>query len=371
MKVSIVLRSPFLDKIPSLKNLIIYLAEHGAKVKVISTIDINYPQTIFSNRNIKVINSVVRTKKMQLPTMVGLTCNVIKDIFFDKSDLYIGGDAQSCKLLYDLRSLRKFLFWDFLLEYPELDDIKDKLVLKSASKIITHDQWHSDFLNRNFGTSDSQFLYLPNSTFTKEVHTDSKFLHQRLGLNENQHIILHSGGLGKWFLCQEFAQATRKLREDAIVVFHTSHNTTGTSYFKDIQSEVINNKLPVKFSLQPVSDEELDNLVASATIGTAFYSVDILGYKAENMGVAAGKIGNYLKCGVPVICTNLPSLQYIRDYGCGILIDSFDQLNEAIDKTLSNLDEYKANAYTCYEELWEPTAYLKKIYKSIHDIRNK
>ena len=367
MKVTIVLRSPFLDRIPSLKNLVLYLAEHGATVKVMSTIDATYPQSRFVNRNIIVKNTSVRTKKMQLPTMVGLARNLIYDILFDKSDIYIGGDSQACKLLYDLRFLTKIVFWDFLLEYPELDDRKDAAVLKYASKIITHDKWHSDFLNKNIGTVDSQFLYLPNSTFTKEVHNDSKFLHDRLGLNPERRIILHSGGLGEWFMCKEFTRSTEDLRDGFIVVFHTSHNTTGTSYFKEIQSEVSKNNLPVKFSLEPVSDEELDNLVASAAIGTAFYSVDILGYKAENMGVAAGKIGNYLKCGVPVICTNLPSLQYIKDYNCGVLINSFDEMPKAVESIMAKLEEYQENAYKCYRELWEPSAYLEKIWETINE----
>lgn len=366
MKISIVLRSPFLDRIPSLKNLVIYLANKGTRVKVISTYDSDYPQSKFFSDNIIVKTNNVRKNKLQIPTMVGLTCNVVRDIIFDKSDIYIGGDSQACKLLYDLRKRISFEFWDFLLEYPELDDLKDALVLKSASRIITHDKWHSDFLNKNIGTTESQFLYLPNSTHTAETHINSRFLQDRLSIKQDQCLILHSGGLGDWFLCKEFAQATDGLKNDCVVVFHTSHNASNSPYFKEIQSIVSERKLPVRFSLQPVSDEDLDKLVASASIGTAFYSLDVLGYRAENMGVAAGKIGNYLKCGVPVICTNLPSLRYISDYECGVLIDDFNELQAAVDKIRSNYGLYKENAYKCYRVLWEPTPYLEKIWQAIN-----
>lgn len=36
-KVTIVLQSPFLDRIPSLKTMIVYLAQSGYKIKIISS----------------------------------------------------------------------------------------------------------------------------------------------------------------------------------------------------------------------------------------------------------------------------------------------------------------------------------------------
>lgn len=75
------------------------------------------------------------------------------------------------------------------------------------------------------------------------------------------------------------------------------------------------------FSLNPVSTYELDSLVASADVGIALYSEKELGYRATYMGLAAGKIGNYLKCGVPIIATKLLSLSYIETYQCGILVE--------------------------------------------------
>lgn len=367
MKVTIVIRSPFIDKIPSLKNLVIFLAENGIKVSLINTYHPNYPICDFKNYNINVKTSPVRQKKLQLPTTIGLAKNVLLDILTDKANIYIGADVQACEILMRYKSIFHFRYWNFLLEYPDIDNPRDIDTLQRAEKIITHDKWHSNFLNQHCGTNDSQFLYLPNSTHTKEKHESSKFLHQRLNLDDSTNILLHSGGLGKWFLCQELANATKHLPENCILVFHTSHNTTGSDYFKSIKAEVETNNLPVKFSLKPVSDDELDTLVSSATIGLAFYSVEKLGYRAENMGVAAGKIGNYLKCGVPVICTKLPSLKYIEDFGCGVLIDSFDNLPSAIEKILTSYEVYQSNAYKCYNALWEPVQYLEKI---VHTIRS-
>ena len=58
------------------------------------------------------------------------------------------------------------------------------------------------------------------------------------------------------------------------------------------------------------------------------------------MGLAAGKIGNYLKCGIPVIATKVHSLSYLEDYQCGILIDDPAQINDAINDIVHDYDNY-------------------------------
>lgn len=106
-------------------------------------------------------------------------------------------------------------------------------------------------------------------------------------------------------------------------------------------------------------------MISSADVGLALYSEEELGYRATLMGLAAGKIGNYLKCGLPIIATRLPSLQYIEDYQCGVLINSESEIEEAIQLITSNRSVFSENAYRCYRELWQPQRYLAIIGKSI------
>lgn len=371
MKITIVLKAPFIERIPSLKNLVIYMASHNIIVKIISTTHTNYPQPKFDAANITMINSKMRTRRFQMPTTIGLCKNILKDIIFDKSDLYIGGDMGGCNLIMRFQKCFNLRYWNFLLEYPDINNHSVIELLKRAEKIITHDKWHSDFLLQHFETTDSQFLYLPNATYTNETHRQTSYLKDLLGLRQEDIVLLHSGGFGKWFLCEELICASKYLDKNQIIVFHTSHNVSDSAYFKHAYTLMQGNTLPVKFSLTPVSDDELDTLVSSATIGLAFYSLKELGYRAENMGLAAGKIGNYLKCGIPVICTRVHSLEYIEKYKCGVLIDSFDELPTAVHTILDSLEEYRRNAYKCYRELWEPTTYLEVIYKQLFRINPK
>lgn len=364
-KVTIVLRSPFLDRIPSLKNMILFLGKKGIKVKLITTTHPDYPQANLDCPNIHVISSPVRIKKTQPPTVIRLMWNLMKDVALDKSDIYIGADDMGCQLISKLNNKFNLRYWNFLLEYPDIENEGIVQLLRYAEKIITHDKWHSDFLNKTCNTRNEQYLYLPNSTFTEECHEKTDYLAKRVNLPSDSVVLLHSGGLGKWFMCEELALASNHLAPNQYVVFHTSHNVTKDKYFKRINDSMNRENLPVRFSLKPVTDQELDTLVASATIGLAFYSIDVLGYRAEYMGVAAGKIGNSLKCGVPVIATKLPSLSYLEDYECGVLIDSFEELPAAVNQILENYSNYCENAYKCYRELWEPQKYLDAIFTEV------
>lgn len=365
MKITVILRSPFLDKIPSLKNLIIYLAENDVTIKIINSSNSNYPISNLKNKNVKQISSKERTRKIELPTMVKMMSKLINDVIFDKSDYYIGADEQGCDMILKLQKIFPLRYINFLLEYPDIKNNSSINTVQKAEKIITHDKWHSDFLLKECNVEEDKFLYLPNSTFTKGMKDSTTFLHERLNLDKESIILLHSGGFGKWFLCKELAEASPTLSKNQVLVYHGSHNITTSDYFKETETLVKKGNMPVKFSLQPVSDDDLDILVASASIGLAFYSLKELGYRAENMGLAAGKIGNYLKCGVPVIATKVHSLNYLEEFKCGVLIDDFKELPKAVEKILSDLQVYRQNAKRCYQELWEPQKYLDVIFKEL------
>jgi hypothetical protein len=86
------------------------------------------------------------------------------------------------------------------------------------------------------------------------------------------------------------------------------------------------------------------------------------------MGLAAGKIGNYLKCGIPVITNNFDSLSsYINRYKCGVCVDRLDEVGSAISEIRSKYEEYRDNAFTCYENVWKPEPYLESIYSRVFE----
>lgn len=365
MTITVVLQSPFLDKIPSLKTLIVYLSKQGHRIKVISSVNPKYPISDFSMcPNVKQILVKQREHKFELPTKIKLLLCLLKDLLFNHSDIYIGGDDGGCYLMGIFHRHFKVKYVNFLLEYPDVDDPNQLKSIDDADVLITHDHWHSDFLKKHCKLDGKRILYLPNASYTAEFCGTSNYLSKRLGIDNDKVILLHSGGLGKMFLCKELAESAKDWSKEKVLVFHTSHKVEDDTYYISMK-QAITNQDNVLFSMKPVPNDELDELVASATVGVALYSVEELGYRAEYMGVAAGKIGNYLKCGIPVIVNRLPSLSYIEDFKCGILVDDINEIERACDEILTHYEEYREGAYRCYNENWYPKRFLESIEEQL------
>jgi glycosyltransferase involved in cell wall biosynthesis len=363
-----IIREPFIDKIPSLKTLIWSLSEKK-EIYLISSTEDKYPAPSFSNRNIYIISVKKRLNRFELPTTVKLCWTFLKVYFQKKPEICIGGDVYSNLILSSFSRILHFKHIFFMLEYPQIKtssykklsarDIREIMAMQRAHTIITHDAFHKNFLIDNFHINSDKIFTLPNATFTEIKSYKSDFLQKSLGISLNKKIILHSGGLGVWFKSKELANSTINWPENTILIFHTSHKVDGDEYFRELSQKDYNGK--VVFSTSPVPTDELDHLVCSATIGIATYSKEILGYRAEMMGLAAGKIGNYLKCGLPVIATRTVSFSYITDYKCGILIDKESEIAQAIAVINKNYKEFSDNAKRCFKEIWEPEKYLNKI----------
>lgn len=365
MTITIVLQSPFLDRIPSLKTLVVYLAKQGHNIKVITSVSPVFPVSDLSMcPNVKQILVKQRKRKFELPTKVKLLLCLLKDLMLNRSDIYIGGDDGGCYLLCMFHKIIKNRYVNFLLEYPEIEDANQLKRIEDADILITHDHWHSDFLKQHCKLDGKCILYLPNASYTDEFRGSSDYLSKRLGIDRDKVLILHSGGLDIMFMCKELATSAKNWDKNKVLVFHTSHSVEKDPYYISM-SHAIEGQDNVMFSMKPVPNDELDKLVASATIGVALYSVEELSYRAEYMGVAAGKIGNYLKCGVPVIVNRLPSLSYIEEFNCGILIDSLDDIESACNKIIANYEEFREGAYRCYNEIWHPKQYLKCIEEQL------
>lgn len=363
-EVIILTRVPFIDKIPSLKTLIVFLSSHNIHTTIISSRNTTYPSFDFQSGNIDV--TLVKEKRLKygIPTSVRLMIKLAIKYISLRPTYIIGGDGAASQLLYLLSRFLPIKYVNFLLEYPNINNPKETKSLTSASFIITHDKWHGNFLFKHYHINISKILYLPNASYTPQYYKRTVFLKNMLNIPPKKNVILHSGGLGVWFLCKELAYSTQGWKEDDVLVFHTSHHVEDTAYYKEMVAN-LPDKGKVFFSTRPVSNETLDELVASASIGIALYSIEILGYRATYMGLAAGKIGNYLKCGVPVVATRVPSLTYLEEYQCGVLIDDLSEIPKALQTIHENYAKYSENAHKCYSNLWEPSKYLKRIYEEL------
>jgi glycosyltransferase involved in cell wall biosynthesis len=189
------------------------------------------------------------------------------------------------------------------------------------------------------------------------------WLRKRLGLSPDDRIVLHAGYITDWAMCVEMARAAEKWPEGRVLVLH-SHSIQDKRYLKKLRRYVGER---VKLSLESVPYEDLPTLLASADIGIALYKG--LGRSFTLIGSASGKIAYYLKCGLPVISNNYPSIREVLEgYGCGVCIDSPEEINSAVDRILADYDSMRKRAFHCYEENYMFSKHFVKVIDFINGI---
>lgn len=372
MKLIIIHKEPIIERIPNLKAFIVYASLLHHDITIITTKNQTYPEPTFLTKNVKYIAIKERSKKFQIPTYIRFYSVCLIYLFANisrKYSLILAG-----KYAIVLGSLLKLLklkeYCSFIIEYPEFNPrteckltLGDKMELYGVmhSKfIITHDKLHADFISDNMKIKEIDYATIPNGTIGVSNKIKSFFLHDRLNISKERKILLHSGGFGPWFDSDVLSEQSISIPNNYDLVFHVSHDISKDDYYK----EFLINRLygdRALFSMDPVSTECLDLLISSAYIGIAWYSIPILGYRATMIGLAAGKIGNYLKCGIPVIVPAYDSLLYITDFSCGVQISNLKDLNSAILKIEKNYSFYSDNAMKCYDELWNTEKYCDNL----------
>jgi glycosyltransferase involved in cell wall biosynthesis len=147
-------------------------------------------------------------------------------------------------------------------------------------------------------------------------------------------------------------------------MFHTSHRVEDDPYFQAVRAACDSSS--VLFATKPVQLAELDEIVRSASIGLAWYSIEKLGFRGELMGMAAGKIGQYLKCGLPVVCSEIGTIKvFLEHYNCGICVSSLSELPEAFTQIWSDYNSYSRNAVKCYRELGDIEGHCECVLRRI------
>lgn len=366
----IIHKEPIVEKIPNLKALITYLLKQKVEVTLVTCTNKTYPLFESSSPYFRQILIPEKDSKFGLPTMVKFAWALIQHLSLLKapsSKVIVAG--QGALALGSLLKKLGVRYTGFVVEYPVLDAKQEMGVvekweiegLKLSDQLIFHDQIHADLIYKHLNFNKPYFT-IPNGTDGQAALASTNFIHERLQLNHQQKIILHAGGFGVFFESIPLAEAFQKLPKAFTPVFHLSHDVSMEPYFQEFLKM---NLSQVYLSDAPVKSDQLDFMFASCYIGIAWYNVSWLGFKAENLGLSAGKIGNYLKLGKPVIVPNFQSLNYITDYGCGIQIDSLEQLGEAIQAIDASYERFATQAVKCYQDLWYTDPYCEKIHQEL------
>ena len=247
---------------------------------------------------------------------------------------------------------------------------------KRAAYTITQDEARAKCLIEDNNIINEKILIVPNTYLQEGKIVRNRYLREILDISEDKKIILHVGGLIWYNMVPELISSVPTWPENCVLVLH-GWVRRGTEkgdylgylgYLRELtEGSGLYNKR-IFFSTDVLPQEDLDKMVSSADIGIALYhNVNLNFYN-----MASGKLFQYLKCSLPVITIDFPSLKkVVEDNCCGICINDKNEIAEAIRKILSNYETFSSNARKCFEEKYEFSRFYQNVIEKVSNLRTQ
>jgi len=242
-------------------------------------------------------------------------------------------------------SLELFYWKDMLNLKSKIKKRLEVLLNKHTIATIVQDTVRGETLVKENRIPKARLIFVPNSFINESYHrTECNYLQRIFAIPKDKRIILMAGGIGDWTMSKKLAQVAYNWPEEWVFIIHGE----GKKDYLDELRPLCDGK-HVVLSDKMVPYTELDELIGSADIGLALYENWHQGI--FEMSKASGKIWQYLRCGLPVITMNFPSLvDLIEGEKCGICVNSEKEVKIAIDKIFLDYNHYSHNSVECYKK---------------------
>ncbi|MDU4695588.1 MAG: hypothetical protein E6Y08_07215 [Paenibacillus sp.] len=233
---------------------------------------------------------------------------------------------------------------------------------QNATATIVQDHAREHVLFKDHGIRQGRSFYVPVSISNFETNGDSgDFFHKKFGISKEKKILLLLTMFMPGRFCEELVQCAQGLPDEYQVVIHGPANKA--EYLQSVVELDLNKK--VVFSTEVVDHKMLQNLIAEAYIGLAFYRR--LPLNDQLTIFSSDKIARYLQCGIPFLTFDYPTNQkFIRETQCGQCIKGFDELISNVELISNEYEVYSQNAKEAFEKFYD----FSKNYRKVVDFIN-
>lgn len=194
---------------------------------------------------------------------------------------------------------------------------------------------------------DIPTLHLPVTYQGPAMPERGNRLRQKYGIPPHARIAIHLGGVNPYFSSLEIAEIIAEI--PGWVLFFQGNNPRG--YARKIR-KMAKRKGRRNIIVSKRFHTSLDKIfgyLQSADVGIAWYND--LDANFRTAGFSSGKIPAYMRCGLPVLANNLPSIsESVARTGCGVCVDELRQIPEALQKIESAYGDYRREALREYEK---------------------
>jgi glycosyltransferase involved in cell wall biosynthesis len=241
----------------------------------------------------------------------------------------------------------------------------ERICHRRAAFMIIQDWERAGSLISENQIRDPKTVIVPNGPLGWPKTQAIDFFHNKFGVAPNRRIVLQVGMISPSVLSLEIASEASNWNDEWALVFHERAKTSDSDpYIQQVQQA---GRGKVFLSLEPVPYDALDSVVMSGHIGLVFYRKE-LGANFSQIAGASGKLAHYLRCGLPVICLDLPGLVKLLDqYHCGICVSEPGEIQAAAEAIFRDYDLYRVNALKCYEECYEFGRHFREVLLKLEE----
>ncbi|MGM9506791.1 hypothetical protein ACS5NO_03660 [Larkinella sp. GY13] len=274
------------------------------------------------------------------------TNKISKIIAIDPDGIIVGGRLKKSLNNIELHYMSfEILFNRELVGLKYFGEIKNKEIYYSrlVNTLIVQDEVRAKllFLENKIESDRVNVFYIPvapiiNQT-SKSVTTEYR---SKLGIVEDEIVLLHSGSVAKWSGAELLINALKKgLPNKYKLLIHSKHKLSATN---ELHAELIRlQKEGYPLILHDDSFPDYDdylNFMKCANYGLAFYISDksspYTGRNIEEIGLASGKFASYISQGIPTIVTYAKIYQELNNkYNFGLLINSVEEFCKVLDSS--------------------------------------
>lgn len=245
------------------------------------------------------------------------------------------------------------------LHYPaRVMELERKEINQITGLIIQSDERESLFRKEYQLTDSIPAIHLPITYMQPSCREKSNYLRQKFQVPDQQKIALHLGGIQDHHCLLELAAVFHHVKNWVLILHGSGYGDYKPKLEAFIRQYSISNVYISEEFLENI--EDLDRLLNSADVGIAWYK-DV-SPNFTTAGKSSGKISAYMRFGLPVIANKYRStIEAIENQGCGVCVDAFEEIPNALSNVLSSYGYYSKNAYDEYDSNYCAEMYREKL----------
>jgi glycosyltransferase involved in cell wall biosynthesis len=237
-------------------------------------------------------------------------------------------------------------------------------MIRQISRVVTPSPLRSDVFSEINAFERKNVFNLPVAPLGEGVEKRSRFFRDMFRIPDTHRVVLYSGQFIPYFQCIEIIRSVARWPAGTVLVMHTwSRSRLKTRYFKEMKKAA--EGAPVYFSTQYIEYGDLAGALSSADIGLAFY--EALDDNYMEILFSSNKIGEYMKAGLGIVCSDFPSLkQFVEGHDIGKAV-SVNDIPEAIKIVSEKIKTVRENVLRCYNENVRFENYFNAFYHQLEE----